>query len=418
MFAPRGSLEVEEWGAGWKVLLAATIGGAISAASLPFYTIGVFAPVLAREFHWGYGVIQASLLVNYLAFLLIGPLVGAIADRVGTRKVALCSVVLFGVLFMSFGVANGSPWLLYCSALLVAVGGAGTLPITWSRAINARFELRKGMALGISAAGSGLFGAFVKPLSAWLILGCGWRFAYVILGLLPLVVVWPVVFLFFVDVPTRQEERPSVRQGLADPPIVAGVTLAEALKGWRFWALNVFVIGVAISLGGALPNAESILIASGSRASEAVSIAQLIGVSLVIGRLSCGWLLDKFRASSIALVSLLPAAVALVFLSQPNFPLMSRVLSIALLGAAAGMETDFMGFLAARYFGLRHYGAIYGILYGLYAVCTGVGATMYGAAYDRAGSFSSVLMYAAAIPAVAAIIPLTLGKYMYARSAV
>ena len=210
-----GSQEVGEFRAGWKVLLAATMGSAISAVSLPFYTIGLFAPVLAREFHWGYGAIQASLLVNTLACMLVSPFVGTITDRVGARRVALCSVVLLSVFFMSFGAANGSPWLLYTSALLVAVGGAGTLPITWSRAVNAQFESRKGIALGISAAGSGIFGAAVKPLGAWLISAFGWRFAYVFLGLLPLVLVWPTVYLFFFDKAADQEHQSGVRQRVA-----------------------------------------------------------------------------------------------------------------------------------------------------------------------------------------------------------
>jgi MFS family permease len=413
-----GSPEVGEFRTGWKVLLAATMGSAISAVSLPFYTIGLFAPVLAREFHWGYGEIQASLLVNTLACMLVSPFIGTITDRVGARRVALCSVVLLSVFFMSFGAANGSPWLLYTSALLVAVGGAGTLPITWSRAVNARFESRKGIALGISAAGSGIFGAAVKPLGAWLISAFGWRFAYVFLGLLPLILVWPTVYLFFFDKAADQERQSGVRQRVADSAAAPGIALAEALRDWRFWALNVFVFALAITLGGALPNVESILKSSGSGASQAISVAQLIGLSIVIGRLACGWLLDKIPASFIALVALIPAALALAFLSQPHLPLVSRGLSIALLGAAAGMETDFMAFLTARYFGLRHYGAIYGILYGLYAICTGVGATLYGIAYDRAGSFSSILIWAAGILAIAAIIPLTLGKYVYVQAQV
>jgi predicted MFS family arabinose efflux permease len=346
--------------------------------------------------------------------VLLGPVIGVMADRFGARKVALCSVLLFGVFFMSFGLANGSPWVLYGSSLLVAVGGAGTLPITWSRAINSQFEFGKGMALGIAAAGSGLFGSLVKPLSAWLIDTCGWRLAYGILGLMPIVLVWPVAYFLFFDV-AASERRPTGRQRPAQSAPVTGVSLTEAIRGWRLWALSAFVIGVAVSLGGALPNVEGILVWSGSRATDAVSLAQLIGVSLAIGRLGCGWLLDRFSASSIALFSLFPAAVALGLLSQPNWPLPIRALLIALLGAAAGLEADFMGFLAARYFGVRHYGAIYGTLYGLYGVCTGIGATMYGVAYDRSGSFGPVLMYAAVIPALAALIPLALGKYVYVR---
>jgi MFS family permease len=89
---------------------------------------------------------------------------------------------------MALSLGNGSLTLYYATWLLVAFVGAGTLPITWTRAVNNGFHSGKGLALGLSLIGTGLFGYLIKPFAAWLIGAFGWRSAYVVIGALPLLV--------------------------------------------------------------------------------------------------------------------------------------------------------------------------------------------------------------------------------------
>ncbi|KAB2837615.1 MAG: MFS transporter, partial [Burkholderiales bacterium] len=86
-----------EFREGWPVVLAAMLGIGIGLSPVPFYTIGMLAPELAKAFKWEFGAIMVGLPIMTFAVLIASPVVGWLADRYGVRKVALTSVLLFGL---------------------------------------------------------------------------------------------------------------------------------------------------------------------------------------------------------------------------------------------------------------------------------------------------------------------------------
>ena len=166
-----------EFRQGWPIVLASMLGVGLGLSPLAFYTVGIFAPILAQDFGWSFGEIFAGITVQTVAVALLAPFAGVLATRYGPRPVALTSVVLFGFAFMAFAFSNGSLALYYGMWAAQAVLGLGTLPITWTRLINQRFDRQKGLALGLALMGTGLFGSISKPLVGWLIAqwGFGWR---------------------------------------------------------------------------------------------------------------------------------------------------------------------------------------------------------------------------------------------------
>jgi MFS family permease len=187
--APQGYGEFKK---GWPIVLASMLGIGLGLSPVPFYTIGMLAPELAKAFGWKFADIMGGLPIMTFAVLVASPAVGVLADRFGVRQVALVSVVLFALSFMAFSFGNGSITLFYFNWGLMAVLGAGTLPVTWTRLVNSHFEVRKGLALGLALLGTGVFGFLVKPLTAWLIASYGWRAAYLVVGALPLLLAFPV----------------------------------------------------------------------------------------------------------------------------------------------------------------------------------------------------------------------------------
>jgi predicted MFS family arabinose efflux permease len=89
----------------------------------------------------------------------------------------------------------------------------------------------------------------------------------------------------------------------------------------------------------------------------------------------------------------------------------TAAISIVLIGFAAGVEYDLMAFLVARYFGLKSYGAIYGTLYGFFALGAGIGPVVFGRAFDATGSYDGPLMQAVLMLIGGAALLLTLGRY-------
>jgi MFS family permease len=87
------------------------------------------------------------------------------------------------------------------------------------------------------------------------------------------------------------------------------------------------------------------------------------------------------------------------------------MVAICLIGIAAGVEYDLLAFLVARYFGMKHYGAIYGALYSFFALGAGIGPVFFGATFDRTASYTSILYISSGLFLTPAILMLLLGRY-------
>ncbi len=404
--------EATEFRRGWPIVTAAMFGIALGLSPMPFYTIGIFAPILAREFHWTFAQIFAGITCTTAAVIVASPAVGMAADRFGVRPVALTSVVLFGLCFMALGLGNGSLPLYYATWLMAALLGAGTLPITWTRAVNNGFHSGKGLALGLSLLGTGLFGYFIKPLAAWFIADFGWRGAYVAIGALPLAISWPIGLLFFRDpgqgVIDPRERHAAARLQASRTP---GLTLRATLGEWRFWLLAACFIALAFAVGGLIPNMENILKIAGFAHPDIVRLTSLIGLSVIVGRILGGWLIDRLWAPAVAAVLLGAPAMACMILAGAALDYRAAVVSIGLIGLAAGAEYDLLAFLVARYFGMKSYGSIYGALYSCFALGAGVGPVVFGANFDRTQGYAESLHLAAGLFIVPALAMLLLGRY-------
>ena len=394
-----------EFRSGWPVVLSAMLGIALGLSPLPFYTIGVFAPHLAKAFGWSQGQIMGGLTMTTLMVLWAGPVVGWLATRWPVRRVAIGSLVLFSFAFMALGLSSGSLVQYYLTFAAIAVLGAGTLPITWTKAVNHRFDRAKGLALGISLMGTGIFGFFSKGLTAWLIARFGWRGGFVGIGLLPLLIALPVALALFHDAgPTPA--RPGAA-ALKD----GGMTVGEALRDRRFWTMAMGFLIVAFALAGPAPNLEKILTLARIAPATVIKLTSLIGLSALTGRLVGGWLIDRLWAPGVAFVILSAPALSCWLLASAALTPAMAATAIGLIGFALGVEYDLLAFFIARYFGMRSYTAIYGILYVFFSLGAGFGPLAFGLDFDRHGNFRLSLLGSVAVLLITGTLFLTLGKY-------
>ena len=399
---------------GWPTVLAAAIGIGLGMSPLPFYTIGVFAAPFIAEFGWTAGQIFFCFPIFTFAALFMSPLIGQLSDRFGARPVALVSLVLFSLTMMSFSLMNGNLYYYYFTWFLLAVTGAGTLPITWTRAVTSWFFKKRGLALGFALIGTGLFGVIAKQYAFWLIEIVGWRMAYVGVGALPLIVAFPIALLLFRDASdpkvadkvarmVREDVKPKVRYG--------GLTLGKAVKDWRFWLLAYAFVPISFAVGGPIPNMETIMGTKGFSPTEAVDLASLIGFAVIVGRVAGGYIIDHFWAPAVAAIILSLPAVATFMLAQPEYGFWFAAIAIFILGMAAGVEYDLMAYLTSRYFGILHYAAIYGALYGFFALGAGLGPAVFGWSFDVTGSYDKILLISSVLFLAGSIPLLLLGKY-------
>ncbi len=403
---------------GWPVVVASALGIALGMSPLPFYTIGVFAGPLSAEFGWRIDQVMSALAVFTLVAMGSSPLIGYLTDRLGVRRVVLVSLVLFSLSMMAFSLNNGSMTRYLVIWGVLAITGAGTLPITFTRAVSNWFNEKRGLALGVSLIGTGVAGAAAKLFAGYLIAEVGWRLAYVGVGALPLVIAFPVALIAFRDIDDpkvadkaarvaelgRASRHPSHRG-------VYGLTLAQALADWRFWLLAFIFVPLSFAIGGPIPNLETLLESKGFGIGQAIVLASMVGYAVFAGRLIGGYLLDHIWAPLLACVMLMLPAASMLMFQAPSPTYLEIAIAVTLLGVAAGIEYDLIAYLVSRYFGIRNYAAIYGTLYAFFALGAGFGPAVYGWAFEATGSYDDIMMWSMYAFIFCSLALLLLGRY-------
>jgi MFS family permease len=387
----------------WRVVLASAFGAGAGAVPIAFYSFGALIGPLQAAFGWSRAEITAAPLFLTVGGLAAGVFAGALADRYGARRVVLTSQVLLVLAFASLALLPRSLPLFYAGYAMIAILGAGTMTMTWTRAITGWFVAGRGLALGLSLVGTGLIGAALPTYVSRLVEAFGWRGAFVGLAALPLVLGLPLTFLFF-----REPEEAGGKGAEAPAVDDGGLRLGEALHTRCFWQMVLSFTIVAVAISAVNVHAVPLLTDRGVTPATAAALAGLIGLSVTAGRLISGFLLDRMSGPVLAFLMFGLPALACLLLVVAGTNLWLCGVAIAIVGLAAGAEHDIAAYFCARYFGRRHYGKIYGLLYTLYGVGAGLGPFVAGWAVGESGDYAQALHGGSALFAVAAALILTL----------
>jgi MFS family permease len=235
----------------------------------------------------------------------------------------------------------------------------------------------------------------------------GWRHAYFGLGLTVVVLAWIPVVIFVRDPPWASG---SSRSGASAQ--LPGLDAAAALKSRTFWLLSLaFFLGV-LAINGTIVHIVALLTDRGIPLQVATGALSVAGLAIIVGRIICGWCLDRFWGPYVAVCFfVLPMAGIALLIGRLPFPV--PLIGSALCGAGIGAEIDLMAFFISRYFGLRAYGKIYGLMFMLFNIGTGAGPALSGRAFDRFHSYSQVLIVYEIALALTCLLLLGLGKYEF-----
>jgi MFS family permease len=391
---------------GWLVVVSAMAGVGVGLSPIPFYTIGMFAPELSHAFGWSFAALMGSIAIQSATVIVVSPFAGAAIDRFGARPIALVSLVLFGLCFMSLSLTPGALWVFYAQWVVMSVLGAGTLSGTWTRVVNGWFDRHLGIALGIASTGTGLAGFLLKPYGLWLIGHFGWRVAFAAIGLLPIVIGVPVVAALF----RERGASPQLIMARA-PGGETGVNLISALAMRQFWIMALAFLLISFALTAPTPNLENIMRSLSFGTASIARITGSFGLAVILGRIAGGWLLDRIWAPACAFGFLLLPAAGCWILAQPQVSEMRAIASVVALGLAAGFEFDLLAFLASRYFGRRHYGSIYGCFYAVLATGGGLGPVVFGRVFDLSRTYAHILVVGATCLVAGGAFLLLMGPY-------
>ncbi len=370
----------------WRPLSAASLGQA-AGYSLVNYVANIFTPHLIDEFGWSSSDIA---LVSSAALfgILCQPIAGRFTDLIGVRRMALVGVVTAPVVFLGLGTMTGALGLYFLLFLVqITVVGSTTGPAVYSRLIAQQFDRARGVALAIAACAAPAARAAIVPFLSRFIDASGWRAGYAALAAGTAVAGISAILLIPPSTGARQTTgllgRDSVRDYGAivrSHPfrlIVAGVMLCNLSFMMQTTQLKVILLGRGFD---------------STTASWAIS---LFAFSVIVGRLLCGFALDRFPTYAVAAISLGLPGLGLAILATGSASPTAIGLAVLLLGLALGSEGDLLAYVVMRFFDLAVYSTVLGLVLGALALSVSLGSLLLSLFLELGPSFTPFLILSA-----------------------
>jgi len=362
---------------------------------------GLFLTPMSDEFGWGRETFALAIALQNLIWGLTQPLTGALADRIGAKKVVLAGGLFYAAGLATMALANSGVTLALSAGVLIGLALSGTsftiILGAIGRAVPAE---RRSMAMGIASA-AGSFGQFIMlPASLLLITQLGWPAALTALALLALLIA-PLAFMLRTPVNTSHSgPQQSVEEALRQ---------AVAHKGFWLLSLGFFVCGFqVVFIGIHLP---SYLLDKQLAPVVGTTVLALIGLFNIFGTYTAGWLGGRW--SKPMLLSSLYALRAVVIAAFLLLPLSNW--SAYLFGMAMGLlwlsTVPLTNGTVASIFGVRYLSMLGGIVFLFHQLGAFLGGWFGGYVYDKTGSYDLVWYIAIGLSVVAALLNLPVKEH-------
>jgi MFS family permease len=386
---------------GWLVVAAAFAVTFVGFGSA--YTFSAFVEPLQRDFGASRG--SVSLVFSLAGFLYfgLGIVSGPLADRFGSRPLAVAGMILAGLGLAAASAAESLLQVYLAYGLGVGLG-VGCAYVPAIGAVQRWFVRRRGFASGLAVSGIGVGTLVMPPLASLLIGMLGWRSAYLALGALAVVLGGGLAMLIEND-PGRRGLGPD-----GDPPLShtisakpQGAAVSEAVRSIRF--VSLYAACLICSFGVFVPFVHLVPYARdhGIAPSSAVLLLGVIGVGSTAGRFFLGGLADRMGRELSLLLMFVGMALALVIwaVATTVWPLVAFAF---VYGVFYGGWVAVLPAVVMDYFGGRNVAGLIGILYTSVAFGTLVGPSAAGFAFDFSHSYTLPILLSAAANITAAII--------------
>lgn len=358
-----------------------------------FYTFGIFLPEIITATHWSATGVAASMGPALLVAALSAPLGGWAIDRLGTRLFVLIGApsAAAGFLILGFLPASSGQFAVAMAALFLLYF-AGS-PVPYARLVAGWFGTRRGGALGVMFAFGSLGMACWPQFAAYLISEQGWRRAYVIMGAsASLMLLFSGLFLVK-DPIARDANEDWVSSSLE------GLSVTEAAGTSRFWKLAATFFVITAVLAGTAVMFPVILRMRGAGPQTAASVMSAIALGMFAGRLGMGFLIDRFFSPTITIFATCISLLSFTIIAS-TANVIALFIAAALLGLSLGSEYSVAAYMTSRAFGMKAFGATYGLMITATSFGSAVGPAVLGTSIISGIGIRSIFIAASMVLAI------------------
>ncbi len=399
---------------GW-VVVAAAFCVALVAYGIQ-YSFGIFIDPLKADFGWSGALVGGAASLFMFSRGALAILTGRITDRHGPRIIVAISGLFLG-LGLILTSQSSTAWQLYLFYGLMGGFGLSVAYAPLMATVSRWFVSKRGLAIGIVAAGIGAGTAVMSPLAAHLVATYGWRLSYIIIGLLALIIIIPGAFLLRrspdekgllplgkAEATAGDEENSNIAKredSLTSES--AGFSLKEAARTRAFWLLLAIIIFWSICVQMTMmyiyPHATVLGIPWG----VAASFMSVIGISSIIGRLAMGAVSDRLGGKRTLFICLILQALAMFWLLRAT-DIWMLYLFAAVFGFAYGGCVPQLPVIAGEIFELKSIGEIVGFQMLGVAIGGAIGPFLGGYVFDVTGTYNLAFLVSGMCTIIALIL--------------
>ena len=376
---------------------ATAFAALFSVVGLALYGLPLYYDFMVREFGWSRTMVTSG---NALSKLVVGPVFGFgagwIVDRFGPRRLMLAGILMAGGALVGLGAVSAVS-AFYVFYFFNALGYVCGGPLPNQVLLSRWFDKARGKAMGIAYLGIGVGGAIVPFLAAWLTDRFAWRVSLQLVGVLIVLIAFPLAFV----VPERRESSETHRPTRMSTDQSIGTLLTSP----AFYLLAIGSMCSIAAVGGTNQHLKLFLsLDRGFAQRDAAQIISLVLAISIAGRLFMGWLADRVPVKHVMLLiyALVAGSVPLL-LAGASRPAMYAFAVV--FGLGLGGEYMIIPLMAGQLFGLEVLGRVMGIVLTADGVAEATAPMLVGYLRDQSGSYTTgfITLVATALAGAVAI---------------
>jgi MFS family permease len=351
-------------------------------------TMGVFIKPVAESLGFTRGGFTLYFTIAALAMMVMAPVMGKLLERYDIRLIMTICTTMMAASFALFSQCR-TLTQFYIVAVFLGIGSAGSHIIPVSLMITNWFIDKRGLAMGIVFAATGVGGLIFNPLANWIIMNYSWQATYLTFGLIIGIFSIPTAIFIVRAKPADKKLLPlggETALAMQSQLEQGELTATQAFRSGAFWLLALIILLIAVANMGVLHHIVPYLTDMGFSSTTATALMSLHMGMLVFGKVLAGGLADRLGLlkSYLLLMAGLMVSIALLYGSQLMWV---AVIFSVLFGFSIAVRTVLPPLMTARVLGQKHFAVIYGFLNIFTTLGTAVGVPLSGFIYDATKSY-------------------------------
>ncbi|WP_322988488.1 MULTISPECIES: MFS transporter [unclassified Hoeflea] len=361
--------------------LGVTLAIAIT-GNVGMWSIIVIMPAVQLEFGVDRGDASIPYTLTMIGFALGNLVIGRAVDRFGVTIALIASATTMAAGF-ALAAASGSIVMLSVMQFIIGFGTAvGFGPLIAD--ISHWFYRRRGIAVAVAASGNYLSGAIWPLLLSGVLTEHGWRTAYVVLAVVPVVLIIPLSLLLRRRVPDEATAHAN-RLSLANARSVR--FSPTALQ----WMLGLAGIGCCVAMSMPQVHIVSYCADLGFGPTVGAEMLSLMLMGGVVSRLVSGLIADRLGGVITLLIGSTLQCIAL-FLYLPFDAMVPLYVVSLIFGLSQGGIVPSYALIVREYLPAKEAGQRVGFVIMATIIGMALGGWMSGWIYDLTGSYQAAFL--------------------------